>query len=131
MLDEAIAKYKKAKEAVLDGFFEGGVNAAKGPEGDAAGAGTPLVQALDAAVCDVAIAAVRMMPDERGFIGGDENNLGEFVDDAASRRVIAEIKRQFGLPEGSEGWRAISVRVIRHMAPIREQGTSSVENADL
>ena len=85
MLAEAIAKYKKAKKAVLDGFFEGGVNAAlKGPEGNAAGAGTPLVQALDAAVCDVALAAREAR-------------------DTGLPHTQAEIKRQFGLLEGSEG----------------------------
>jgi len=85
MLAEAIAQYKKAKKAVLDGFFEGGVNAAlKGPEGNAAGAGTPLVQALDAAVCDVALAAARE------------------ARDTGLPHTQAEIERQFGLPEGSE-----------------------------
>ena len=68
-LDEVVAKYKVALKAVLDGFFEAGVNAAlKGPTGNAEGAGTPLVAALDAAVRDVAIEAMRQMQERSGYV---------------------------------------------------------------
>jgi len=89
-LDEAITKYQKLlRETAFCGISDCHIC-------------EPRRHALDAAVYEVAAAAVHMMPDERGFIGGDKNNLGEFVNNAASRRVIAKLKDRL-LPEGSEG----------------------------